>query len=42
MPAALAGSLVLAAITGAQAKAPRIADGPHQDVGDPGTRALSW
>jgi hypothetical protein len=41
MPAALAGSLVLAAITGAQAK-PRIADGPHQDVGEPGTRALSW
>ncbi|HME66295.1 MAG TPA: hypothetical protein VKG61_15525 [Streptosporangiaceae bacterium] len=81
MPAALAGSLVLAAITGAiramtvrvwveasqalrqgtwitallwvvsldahlgydfQAEAQRIADGPRQDVGDPGTRAPSW
>ena len=25
-----------------QAKAQRIADGPYQDVGDPGTRAPSW
>lgn len=25
-----------------QAKAQRIADGPHQDVGDPGTHAPSW
>jgi len=25
-----------------QAKAQRIADGPHQDVGDPGTRTPSW